>query len=197
MSNTFWIILLIVGIGFMALFLLTDKNFTVADAFIMPAISLVVAVPFAFAFTVLMTRLLSHIISKLIFGTDKEPEKEKYGKIHRLIVEEKFNEAILEIQRILEDEPREIYGRQKMAEIYAEHLKNYSSAIKEYNKVLEMNIDENTRINILNRLADIYEEHLHQPEQAAESLKKIIAGYPDSNYSRLAEARLNKIYIKK
>lgn len=195
MSNTFWVILLIVGIGIMALFLLTDKKFTVADAFIMPALSLVVAVPFAIAFAVLMTRFSSNIISRLLYGTDKEPEKEKYGKIHRLLAEEKFNEAIQELQRILEEEPDEIYGRQKMAEIYAEHLKNYPSATEEYKKILEMTNDENTCVNVLNRLADIYEANLNQPAQAAEALKKIIAKYPDSSYSRLAEIRLKNIRI--
>jgi tetratricopeptide (TPR) repeat protein len=194
-SNTFWIILLVAGIGIMVFFFFSDRNSTAADIVMMPIFALVLAVPFAIAFTVLMTRLGAHILVGLIYGSHQEPEKEKYGRARALIIDGKFNEAIGEFSKILEESPDDDYSRQQIAEIYAEHLKNYHKAIEEYKKLLEMKIDENRSISTLSRLADLYGDHLNERRIAVEMLEEIVRRYPDSPNANRARRRLESYSI--
>jgi outer membrane protein assembly factor BamD (BamD/ComL family) len=194
-SNTFWVILLIVGIGIMVVFFYSDVNPDAGDFYLMPILALTLAVPFAVAFTVLMTRLVANIFVALIYGERREPEKELYGKARKLIVERQFSEAIKEFSKILEGKPDDEYSRLQIAEIYAEHLKNYSKAIEEYKKLIEMKIDENSAISALSRLADLYGDHLNEPRAAAEMLEEIVRRYPDSPNANRARKRLKSYKI--
>jgi tetratricopeptide (TPR) repeat protein len=193
-SNTFWFIFLIASIVLMAVFFYSERNIGAFDLVTMPFFALILSVPFAIAFSVLMIRLITYMFMGVVFGTHGEPEKEKYGKAKIFIAEGKPKEAIAEYEKILCEFPNDDFSRQQIAEIYAERLKDYLKAVEEYKKLLGMKLDDNRTVSALNRLADLYGDHLKNRQGAVDALQEIILRYPGTPNADRAQIRL-KAYV--
>ncbi len=93
----------------------------------------------------LKTRLLSTIRTYLP-GAWIDPKQNELVALYRLrykmaMEEQKFDTAMIFLNKILELEPRNVEAKLCKAEIYHRCLKDYSRAIEQYNKVIRLTSD--------------------------------------------------------
>lgn len=147
-------------------------------------IGLLICVPVAGA--------LSEGLLNKLFAINKGKLSKEYSKAKRLLVNERFQEAIEEFRRALEEEPENLSLRLEVAEIYSQHLHDYSKAIKEYEQALTMEIMDSERASILNRIADVYESGLADEEMAAKTLSRIVDALPGTKFAEKAQERMER-----
>jgi len=106
----------------------------------------------------------------------------------------KYQEAIEEYKKALEEDPEDITAQSEIANIYAEHIKDYPKAIEEYNKTLSMEPEETIGIFIQHRLADIYSQHMNDNNSAVDALQKIMDKFPPGHkYTQQAYSRIERL----
>jgi len=160
-----------------------DPLFGLIFVMIMSAfIGLLIALPVGAA-------LAERLMEKL-FGFHKGGISKDYSKAKRLLVEERFEEAIEEFRRAVEKEPESVALRLEIAEVYAEHLHDYQKAIKEYEEALKLGMMDSERVSTLNRIADIFESDLGDGEMAARTLSRIVQELPGTKFAQRAKERL-------
>jgi hypothetical protein len=108
----------------------------------------------------------------------------------------KYEEAIKEYRKMLEEDPEDVTAQFEIADIYYGKLKNCSQAATEYREVLNRNPDDKLWTFTINRLADIYCEHLGKPVWAIRELEKIVRRFPDSKQAIQAKKRIESIKSK-
>lgn len=108
----------------------------------------------------------------------------------------KYEEAIKEYRKILEEDAEEVTAQFEIADIYYFKLKDYNQAATEYCEVLNKNPDDELWAFTINRLADIYCEHFKEPDWAIRELEKIIRRFPDSKRATQAKRRIESIKSK-
>jgi tetratricopeptide (TPR) repeat protein len=125
-----------------------------------------------------------------IFGGDKGKISKDYSRAKRLLVEERFEEAIREFRRAVEEEPENVSLRLEIAEIYSRDLREYEKAIGEYEEALALGMLDSQRVSILNRIADIYEGNLGDVEMAKQILGRITERFAGTAFARRAAERI-------
>jgi tetratricopeptide (TPR) repeat protein len=113
-----------------------------------------------------------------IFGGDKGKISKDYSRAKRLLVEERFEEAIREFRRAVEEEPENV------------SLREYEKAIGEYEEALALGMLDSQRVSILNRIADIYEGNLGDVEMAKQILGRITERFAGTAFARRAAERI-------
>jgi outer membrane protein assembly factor BamD (BamD/ComL family) len=113
-----------------------------------------------------------------------------YSRARARAAEGRYEEAIAEYRRVLEQHPGDVTAQAEIADIYYEKLKDFARAVEEFNVLLGLKLDDSTRATTLMRLADLYEERFDSPQHAVECLSAIVQEYPDSKYAASAAERL-------
>lgn len=108
----------------------------------------------------------------------------------------KYEEAVGEYRKMLEEDPKDVTAQFEIADIYYFKLKNYSQAATEYREVLNKNPDDELWTFTINRLADVYCEQFEEPDWAIRELEKIIGRFPDSKRATQAKRRIESIKSK-
>jgi len=147
-------------------------------------IGLLICVPVAGA--------LSERAMNKLFAINKGKVSKDYSRAKRLLVNERFEDAIQEFRRALEEEPENLLLRLEIAEIYSRRLHDYSKAIKEYEEALGMDMTDSERASILNRIADVYESGLEHDEMAVRTLSRIVDPLPGTKFAEKAEERMER-----
>jgi tetratricopeptide (TPR) repeat protein len=153
----------------------------------------VISAPFAAIFGTLAARGLSTGLFNMIYGGGERPEPEKHYVGNTLVVQNKFDEAIAEFRRLLDENPADDYAQEHIAEIYALNLREHRKAVEEYRKLAQMDVPGNRVANALNRIADICSDHLDDPLTAAEALREIIRRFPGTPNAQRAKIRLDSM----
>lgn len=117
----------------------------------------------------------------------------EYSRAKSLAARGKFEEAIEEYRRGLENEPDNVMLRMEIAEIYSGEMKDYHRAISELKRCLDLKLGATQGASILNRIADIYETNLGDIERALAALKKIQERWPGTKLAARAQERINTI----
>jgi len=117
--------------------------------------------------------------------------------------EELANKTIAEYANIYEKFPPPQEGEEdladdarfKIAEIYQETLKDYQTAIKRYEEVVEKHPESELAQTALFRIARIYDEDIKEPRiKAIEAYKRFLSKFPKSDLADKAAFRLGEIY---
>jgi len=132
------------------------------------------------------------LMSKL-FAINKGKISKDYSRAKRALVEDRFEEAIEEFRRALEEEPENLSLRLEIAEIYSRDLYDYRKAIEEYEEALNMEMMDSERASILNRIADMYESGLGDEEMAVRTLSRIVEALPGTKFGEKATERMERI----
>lgn len=148
-------------------------------------IGLLICVPVAGA--------ISERLMKKLFALNKGTISKDYSKAKRLVVEERFEEAIEEFRRAVEEEPENVSLRLEIAEIYSRDLDDYQKAIEEYEEALRLKMMDSERASILNRIADSYEAGLGDEEMAVRTLSRIVEALPGTKFAGRASERIEGI----
>lgn len=127
---------------------------------------------------------------KKIFGGDKGKISKDYSRARSLLVEERFEEAVEEFRRAVEEEPENVSLRLEIAEIYSRDLREYEKAIGEYEEALTLGMLDSQRVSVLNRIADIYEGKLGDMEMAKQILGRITERFAGTAFARRATERI-------
>jgi tetratricopeptide (TPR) repeat protein len=120
-----------------------------------------------------------------------------YGRARARAAEGRYEEAIAEYRRVLEEHPGDVTAQAEIAEIYYEKLEDFRRAVEEFNVLLGLRLDDSTRATTLMRLADLYEERFDSPQHAVECLSAIVQEFPDSKYAASAAERLAHLESRK
>ncbi len=105
----------------------------------------------------------------------------------------KYLEAIMEYQKLLEEDSTNADAQFAIANICAYRLKNYTQAIEEFYKVLDKKCNNNLLISTIHRLADIYSQEFKKYNQAILELQKIIEKFPHTKSAQRAKDRIKEI----
>jgi len=116
-----------------------------------------------------------------------------YSKAKSLAAQGKFEEAIEEFRRGLEDEPDNVMLRMEIAEIYGREMKDFRQAISELEECLKLRLGETQGASILNRIADIHETNLGEVEAAVATLTRIVENWPGTKVAWRAQQRIEGI----
>jgi len=125
-----------------------------------------------------------------LYGFKKGKVRKDYSRARWLLSRGRFEEAIAEFRRALEEDPEEVALRLEIAEIYARDLRDYPRAIEEYEESLGMNFDDSAKASILNRIADIYDTALADPKKATDALRRIVEMYHETKFAERARERM-------
>ncbi len=139
-----------------------------------------------------IARLFSEKLLGSVFGGKAGKLTREYSRAKSLAARGRFEEAIAEYRRGLENEPENQSLRLELAEIYSQHLHDYSKAIKEYEGALKMELRDFERASILNRIADVYESGLEDEEMAVRTLSRIVDALPGTKFAEKAEERIER-----
>ena len=107
------------------------------------------------------TRLLSSILRHLP-GAWIDPKQDELISLYRLryrmaMDEQKFDTALIFLNKIIEIEPANVEAKLCKGEIYHRCLQNYPAAIEQYNKVIRLSHDEEPRLRARAAMAEIME----------------------------------------
>jgi len=119
---------------------------------------------------------------------DRPPPE--YGRARALAVEERWAEAIEEYRRVLRLHPGDVEAQRAVAEICLEKMGDLRRGMEEYNRLLDLKLDEAMRVTLLMRLAELHERRFDRPDYAADCLREIVARFPGTNYAAAAGERL-------
>jgi len=140
-----------------------------------------------------LAEAISQKLMSKVFAFNKGKVSGDYSRAKRLLVEERFEEAIAEFRRALEEEPEQLTIQIEIAEIYACDLHDYQRAIEEYEKALVLPAMDSQRVSILNRIADIYETGLGDSDMAVRTLSRIVESLPGTKFAHKAAERIAAI----
>jgi len=128
-----------------------------------------------------------------VFSERKGKASREYSKAKSLAAQGRFQEAIEEFRRGLEQDPDNVMLRLEIAEIYSREMKDFRRAIEELEKCLELRLGETQGASILNRIADIYETNLGSVEAVASALMRIQEKWPGTKVASRAQERIRAI----
>lgn len=135
---------------------------------------------------------MASFLTPLYDGGNRAPDPEPlYSVAQARIKQQRYAEAIAEVQTQLRAFPHDFKGQMMLAEIYADHLKDMDSMREIVERILQ---DPKTRpqnlVFILNRLADWHLRIARSPEDARAALEQIIQRAPDTEAAHMAEQRI-------
>jgi tetratricopeptide (TPR) repeat protein len=116
-----------------------------------------------------------------------------YSKARSLAAQGKFEEAIEEFRRGLENDPENVMLRMEIAEIHGREMKDFRQAISELEECLKLPLGETQGASILNRIADLYETNLGEVEAAIATLTRIIENWPSTKLAWRDQQRIEGI----
>jgi len=106
----------------------------------------------------------------------------------------RHQEASQEYKKALEEDPEDITAQLEIAKIYAENIKDYPTAIVEYNKTLSMEAEETIWIFVQHRLADIYSQKMRDNNSAIDAMQKIMDKFsPGHKYAQQTYNRIERL----
>jgi len=122
---------------------------------------------------------------------NRKPEKE-YSIIKSHIQLGKYEEAIEEYKKELEENPGDVQVLWDIAAIYAYNLKKYDNAEEFLEKIIsnEKTINRKMWMMAVFRATEILTKNLDNKQQARQLLNRLIERYPDSKGSMMAQIRL-------
>ena len=131
--------------------------------------------------------------SSFLFSSGERISKPKdYSKARSLIIQNRFEEAIEEYQKILDEDSTDVTAYIELGELYYEKLKDYSAAFNCYDKVEQYAKENFDIILAINRKADIYVTEKSY-SQAAKELEKIKQKFPDTKDAERTEKRIQNL----
>ncbi len=130
---------------------------------------------------------------EFVFPKNKGKVTKEYSLIKALTVQGRYEKAIEEYKKELDNDPMNHDLILEIAQIYHENLKNFDLAAEYYNKALDFITDSNTWVFVKNRLADIYISNLNSKDKAYIVLNDIITKLPDTKHARQAGDRITNL----
>jgi len=140
-----------------------------------------------------LAQTLSEALMNKLFAVNKGKVPKNYSKARCLVTQERFEEAIAEFRRDLEEEPENIALRMEIAEILSRDMKHFHQAISEMEECLNFPVGEAKAASILNRIADIYETDLGDSHAAIAALSRIAQDWPGTKAAERANQRIEGI----
>lgn len=138
-------------------------------------------------------RAISQGFLDRLFAVNKGKVSKDYSKAKWLVTQERFQEAVEEFRKALEEEPENVSIRMEIAEILSRDLKDFGRAISEFEACLGLPVSEAQGASILNRIADIQGENLSDADAAIRTLRRISERWPASKAAERAEQRIRAL----
>jgi tetratricopeptide (TPR) repeat protein len=135
-------------------------------------------------------RFLSEKLMGSLLGERGIQLTREYSKAKSLAAQGKFEEAIAEYRRALEDDPENVMLRLEIAEIYSGETKDFHGAISELEECLKLSLAPTQGASILYRIADIYETNLGDVGAAIAALRRIPENWPGTKFAHRALERI-------
>jgi tetratricopeptide (TPR) repeat protein len=155
--------------------------------------TIVVLVFFALLICLPLAKAISEALMDKLFAVNKGKVAKDYSKARWLVTQERFEEAIEEFRRDLEEEPENIALRMEIAEILSRDMEDFHQAISEMEECLNFPVGEAQAASILNRIADIHETNLGDPRTAIAALSRIAQDRPGTKAAARAYQRIEAI----
>lgn len=141
--------------------------------------------------------VLSKLIAEFLIGakdfmgfSKRDPMEELEEQLEAFIVAGKFEDAIALLREKMKKNPKDHRYNSEIATISLMYLKDYKTALAEFQQVLKKTGSEEGVVFALYRMADIYLMYLDEKDKALACLQKIIKEYPNSEYARTAAIRV-------
>ncbi|GEM_PF-1940431 len=143
--------------------------------------------------------ILSKVLAEFLIGAKdfmklakRDPIEELEEQIEGLVVAARFDEAIqiLRDKMKLKQNKNEYRLNNEIATISLMYLKDYSTALSEFEEVVKKTDKEEPVTFALYRMADIYLTYMDNKKLAIGCLKKIMKQFPNSEYSKSARIRV-------
>lgn len=138
-------------------------------------------------------RAVSQSFLDNLFALNRGRVSKDYSRAKWLVTQERFEEAIEEFRKALEEEPDSVTIRMQIAEILSRDLKSFVKAISEFEECLKLPVSEAQGASILNRIADIQEESLGDRHAAVAALRRILERWPGTRAAERAEQRIRTL----
>jgi tetratricopeptide (TPR) repeat protein len=140
-----------------------------------------------------VAKFVSEKLVGSVFGGKAGKITREYSRAKSLAARGRFEEALEEYRRGLENEPDNVMLRMEIAEIYSGEMKDYHRAISELERCLALKLGATQGASILNRMADIYETNLGDIERALAALQKIEEEWPGTKLAARAQERIRSL----
>lgn len=101
-----------------------------------------------------------------------------------------YLEAIRLLRAVLEETPKAVHAKIRIAEIYEKDLNNPLAAAMEYEEVIQGHLDAERKSWTMIHLVNLY-NRLGKPETAVAMLQRVAAEYPDTPAAAKARDRLS------
>ncbi len=183
------ILALLIGLGLIVVYfvrVLPRLGFVLTSPVVAAAYWLVIAVLITFP----AAKFLSEKVVPNALARGKGKVKREYSKARSLAAQGRFEEAIEEYRRGLEEEPDNLTLRLDIAEIYGTEMRDYPQAIQELEECLKFQPGPVQGASILNRIADIYENNLANTMAARDALQRVQNMYPGTKQAFQAGERV-------
>lgn len=138
-------------------------------------------------------RAVSQSFLDKLFALNKGKVSKDYSRAKWLLTQERFEEALEEFRKTLEEDPHNVTIRMEIAEILSRDLKNFVQAISQFEACLKLPVSEAQGASILNRIADIQEEGLGDCHAAVATLRRVLERWPGTKAAERAEQRIRTL----
>lgn len=143
--------------------------------------------------------ILAKMLAEFLIGAKdfmrlsrRDPIEELEEHIEGLVVAGRFDEAIqiLRDKMKLKQNKNEYRLNNEIATISLMYLKDYNTALSEFEEVVKKTDREEPVTFALYRMADIYLTYMDNRKKAIDCLRKIMKQFPNSEYSKSAKIRV-------
>jgi len=143
--------------------------------------------------------ILAKMLAEFLIGAKdfmrlakRDPIEELEEQIEGMVVAGRFDEAIqiLRDKMKLKQNKNEYRLNSEIATISLMYLKDYGTALSEFEEVVKKTDREEPVTFALYRMADIYLTYRDDKQKAIECLKRIMKQFPNSEYSKSARIRV-------
>ncbi|MGV8120731.1 MAG: tol-pal system YbgF family protein [Candidatus Xenobiia bacterium LiM19] len=143
--------------------------------------------------------ILAKILAEFLIGAKdfmklakRDPIEELEELIEGMVVAGRFDEAIqiLRDKMKLKQNKNEYRLNSEIATISLMYLKDYGTALSEFEEVVKKTDKEEPVTFALYRMADIYLTYKNDKKKAIDCLKRIMKQFPNSEYSKSARIRV-------
>ena len=147
-----------------------------------------------FIFISMILPRLGDAVGEAVLSSGEEVEEDPYHKVHTLVNQGDYDEAVTVLREIARDSPNDRRPVAEVVKIYLEKLKQPEGAIQ----ILEQSErqsgwEEDDRSFFLSRLADLYLEHRDDDDSAKKVLQQIIDEFPETRHSANAIHKLREL----